>query len=82
MKQISAEEFDRIFDEGKEDITQYFDMSKAVIINGAHQKINIDAPVWMVKSLDREAQRIGVTRQSILKMIIAEKLEAISHRNN
>ena len=78
MKTITAEEFDKKFDDG-EDISEYIVWSSAKKVNGGHQKVNIDFPVWMVKSLDREAKRIGVTRQSILKMFIAEKLESIHH---
>jgi hypothetical protein len=75
-KKISAEEFDRIFDEGKEDILQYFDMENAVRLGDEQQKISISLPTRMVKSLDDEAERIGVTRQSIIKIWLDEKLKA------
>jgi len=73
---ISAEELDRIFDEGKEDVLQYFDMSKAKWIEPKQKRVNVDFPGWMVHSLDREAKRLGVTRQSLIKMWLAERLES------
>ena len=79
MKTITSEEFDKKFDNG-EDILQYCDLSTARRINQEHQKVNVDFPKWMVLSLDREARRIGVTRQSIVKMYIFERLETLHHR--
>lgn len=74
-KAITAEEFDRKFDDGEEDILQYFDLSKAERPNQAPKRVNVDFPLWVVNGLDREAQRLGVTRQSLIKMWIAEKLK-------
>ena len=73
-KQISAEELDRIFDDGKEDVLQYFDLSKAYRL-GDMKRVNVDFPVWMTEALDRRAKHLGVTRQSLIKMWIAEKLK-------
>jgi hypothetical protein len=71
---MKAKDFDMRFD-NSEDITEFLDLSKANR-PGQHQKrVNVDLPVWMVKSLDREAKRLGVTRQSIIKVWIAERLE-------
>jgi hypothetical protein len=75
LKTISAEEFDKIFDDGKEDILPYLDTSKAERPIQAPKRVNVDFPVWVVNGLDREAQRLGVTRQSLIKMWIAEKLQ-------
>ena len=74
-KTISAEEFDRIFDEGQEDITPYLDMSSMRRINKETAKrVNVDFPVWMVEKLDAEASKLGVTRQSLIKFVINEHL--------
>jgi hypothetical protein len=74
LKTITAEELDKKFDDGEEDILQYFDLSKAERPNQAPKRVNVDFPLWVVNGLDREAQRLGVTRQSLIKMWIAEKL--------
>ena len=72
---ITAEELDRKFDEG-EDITAYLDMSSARRPNLEPKRVNVDFPAWVVAALDREAQRLGVTRQALIKLWIAERLEA------
>jgi hypothetical protein len=79
MKTITSEEFDKKFDNG-EDIVQYCDLSSGKRVNRERQKVNIDLPTWMVHSLDREARRIGVTRQSIVKMYVSERLETLHHK--
>jgi hypothetical protein len=78
MKAIDAEELDRIFDEGEEDILQYFDMENAMRLGDECQKVNISLPAWMVHSLDREAERLGITRQAIIKIWLDERLQEIS----
>jgi hypothetical protein len=70
---ITAEELDEKFDNG-EDVSAYFDWSKARRPNQEARRVNVDFPAWMVQSLDKEAGRLGVTRQSLIKMWIAEKL--------
>ncbi len=75
---MKAEEFDKIFDDNKEDIIEYLDLSTIKRPNQESKRINIDFPVWMVKSLDREARHIGVSRQAIIKTWIAERLERVS----
>jgi hypothetical protein len=72
-KFIKAEEFDKKFDTG-EDITEYLEINNAIRIGEKQKRVNVDFPVWMIQSLDREAKRLGVTRQSIIKFWIAEKL--------
>jgi hypothetical protein len=74
MKTISTAELDRRFDEG-EDITEYLDLSTARRPGLEAKRVNVDFPSWMVSGLDREARRLGVTRQSLIKMWIAEKLQ-------
>jgi len=71
---MKAEEFDKLFDDG-EDITYLLDLSSVRRPNLEQKRVNVDFPIWMVNQLDREAKRIGVTRQSIIKMWLAEKLE-------
>ena len=73
---ITTEELDRLFDDG-EDIDQYLDWSKATRPGLEPRRVNVDFPTWMVAALDREAKRMGVTRQSVIKVWIAERLEAL-----
>lgn len=72
---MKASEFDKKFDEGVEDIIDDLELSQANRPNQAPRRVNVDFPSWMVESLDREAKRLGVTRQSVIKVWIAEKLE-------
>ena len=76
-KTIKAEDFDAMFDSG-EDVSEYLDFSKAKRPGREQKRVNVDFPTWMVKALDREARRIGVTRQSIIKVWLAERLEHLS----
>ncbi len=71
---MKAEEFDKLFDDG-EDITHLLDLSSTKRPNQEQKRVNVDFPKWMVNQLDMEARRIGVTRQSIIKMWLAERLE-------
>jgi len=71
---MKARDFDKKFDRG-EDVTSDLDLSKARRRNQEPRRINVDFPIWMIESLDREAKRLGVTRQSIIKIWIAEMLE-------
>ena len=71
---MKAKKFDADFDDGK-DIIQALDLPKARRPNRAQKRVNVDFPAWMVASLDREASRLGVTRQSIIKMWLAERLD-------
>ncbi len=71
---MKAHEFDRRFDEG-EDVTSALDLRKARRPVQVQRRVNVDFPVWMIESLDREAGRLGVTRQSIIKVWIAERLQ-------
>lgn len=71
---MKAEEFDRLFDDG-EDVSSSLDVASARRPGLEQRRVNVDFPVWMIESLDREARRLGVTRQSIIKVWIAERLE-------
>lgn len=74
---MDASEFDRKFDDG-EDMTPWIDWSKARRPGLEPRRVNVDFPAWMVDALDREAQRLGVTRQSVIKVWIAERLETVA----
>ncbi len=71
---MKATEFDKKFDDG-DDILDSLDLSKAKRPMQKQKRVNVDFPTWMIDSLDREASRIGVTRQSIIKVWLAERLE-------
>jgi len=73
---MKANEFDAKFDEG-EDLLEHLDLSKAKRPMHKQKRVNVDFPAWMIESLDKEANRIGVTRQSIIKVWLAERLESI-----
>jgi len=73
---MKAEEFDRSFETG-EDITSYLDLAGARRPGQETRRVNVDFPLWMVKDLDREARRLGVPRQSIIKVWVAERLEKV-----
>lgn len=75
---MKTHEFDNKFDEGKEDITKYLDISKAKRPGQEQKRVNVDFPLWMIHLLDKEARRLGVTRQSIIKVWVAERLEKTS----
>ena len=70
---MKASDFDRKFDEG-EDVTADLDVSRARRPGQEQRRVNVDFPLWMVESLDREAKRLGVTSQSIIKVWIADRL--------
>lgn len=71
---MKASDFDRRFDEG-EDVATDLDLSKVRRPALEQWRVNVDFPEWMIQSLDREARRLGVTRQSIIKVWIVERLE-------
>ena len=73
---MKAADFDKEFDQDKSDIIDDLDLSTARRINLEQKRINVDFPSWVVESLDREAARIGVTRQSIIKVWLVERLNA------
>ena len=59
-----------------EDITQFLDLDQAFRPNLEQRRVNLDLPNWMISTLDREAKRVGVTRQSIMKVWISERIKA------
>ena len=74
---VKAKELDRKFDAG-EDVTTYLDVTRARRPGHEQRRVNVDFPTWMIDSLDREASRLGVPRQSLIKMLIARHLEEAS----
>ncbi len=70
---MKATEFDTKFEAG-DDVAADIDWSKARRPNMEMRRVNVDFPAWVVEGLDRQASRLGVTRQSLIKMWIAEKL--------
>ena len=77
---MKAKTFDKKFDENKEIIGD-LDLSKARHPNQELKRVNVDFPTWMIESLDKEAKHLGVTRQSIIKVWLAERLEKIASNN-
>ena len=75
---MKAEEFDKKFDNG-EDVSHVMDLTRARKVNKDQKRVNVDFPLWMVNQLDEEAQRLGATRQSIIKVWIADRLERVGN---
>ncbi len=71
---MKATEFDRKFDDG-EDLSSLVDWTRAERPNIRAKRVNVDFPAWVVERLDGEAKRLGVTRQSLIKLWIAERLQ-------
>jgi len=71
---MKAKDFDKKFESG-EDLTKQLDFSKARRVNQESKRVNIDFPVWVVGQLDKQSKRLGITRQALVKVWIAEKLK-------
>lgn len=78
---MKAKDFDKKFDDNEIDIIGDLDLSTAKRTNQAQKRVNVDFPAWMIESLDKEANRVGVTRQSIIKVWLAERLEELAANN-
>lgn len=76
---MKAKDFEEKFDENEEDLISNLDLSSVKRVNQQQKRVNVDFPVWMIESLDKEASRLGVTRQSIIKVWLAERLEHQTH---
>ena len=74
---MKAKKFDSDFDSGK-DVSAVLDITKARRPLQKQRRVNVDFPDWMIESLDKEASRLGVTRQSIIKVWLAERLEQLA----
>ena len=71
---MKAEQLDDIFESGA-DLLSHLDLSTARRLNLQQKRVNVDLPIWMIENLDKEADRVGVTRQSIIKVWLAERLK-------
>jgi hypothetical protein len=71
---LAAIDFDKKFDDG-ESIIEYLDLTKAKKKSHIQKRVNINIPVWMIESLDKETERLGITRQSIIKTWLADRLQ-------
>jgi len=78
---MKTQEFDKKFDAGQEDIIDDLDLSTLKHPNRDQKRVNVDFPSWVIESLDREAKRIGVTRQSLIKLWLVERLEEQTARH-
>jgi hypothetical protein len=76
---MKAKKFEQQFEDGV-DVTAGLDLSRAKRVLQEPKRVNVDFPIWMIDSLDREASKLGVTRQSVIKFWLAERLEAGVHR--
>jgi hypothetical protein len=74
---MKAKDLDKKFD-SSEDITEFLDVSNARRPGQEQKRVNVDFPVWMIHDLDKEAKRLGVPRQSLIKIWIAERLKEAS----
>jgi hypothetical protein len=74
---MKAKDFDKKFDDGKS-VVKHLDLSKARRPEQEQKRVNVDFPLWMIHSLDKEAKRLGVPRQSIIKIWLAERLQQAS----
>jgi len=72
---MKSKDFDKKFDDNKTDIIDDLDLSTLKRPNQTQRRVNVDFPVWVIDSLDKEASRVGVTRQSIIKLWLVERLE-------
>ncbi len=74
---VKAHDFDKKFDEGA-DISMHLDVKNARRPEQEQKRVNVDFPVWMIQLLDKEAKRLGVPRQAIIKIWVAERLEKVA----
>ena len=78
---MKAKKFDKKFDDDNEDIIDELNLSSIRRPNHTPKRVNVDFPTWMIESLDKEASHLGVTRQSIIKIWLAERLEGLKFQN-
>ena len=72
---MKAKDFDKKFDDGTDNILQHFDLQKASRPNIEKERVNVDFPVWMIGDLDKAAASMGVSRQAVIKIWLAERLK-------
>ena len=71
---MKAKDLDKLFDSGEVDITPYLDLSKGYRPDQELKRVNVDFPIWMLRKLDHSAKRLGVPRQSLIKVWLAERI--------
>ena len=76
---MKAKKFEQQFDDGV-DLMTSLDLSKGKRVLQEQKRVNVDFPTWMIDSLDREASKLGVTRQSVIKIWLAERLESTASK--
>jgi len=74
---MKAKDLDKKFDR-REDLSSYMDLKNSRRPAQEQKRVNVDFPLWMIHSLDKEARRLGVTRQSVIKVWVAERLKKAS----
>jgi len=77
---MRAEEFDKKFDSNQEDIVEHLDLSTLRRPNQETKSIQIDVPMWMIKSIDQEAKHIGISTQAVIKRWLAERIDQVAHQ--
>ncbi|MCH8846550.1 MAG: CopG family transcriptional regulator [Proteobacteria bacterium] len=77
---MKAKALDKKFDDNNSDIINSLDLSTMKHRNQEQKRVNVDFPIWMIDSLDKEANRVGVTRQSIIKVWLAERIEQTANK--
>ena len=77
---IQAKDFDKKFDEGKEDIIEYLDFAQMRQPDNERRQVNVNFPLWMVEALKLEAHRLGISYQSLIKVWIAERLDRVAKK--
>lgn len=75
-KSLPAEELDRLFDAG-EDISEYIDFDNAQPLNASAKRVNVDVPAWMLNALDKEADRLNISRQAVIKTMLDAQLRTL-----
>ena len=78
---MNAKEFDQKFDDGEEDIMEMLDLSKAKRLLTNQKRLSIDLPIWMIELIDQEANRLGITPQTVIQNSLAEHLAVIPPSN-
>ncbi len=78
---MKAKDLDKIFDDGDVNLNDFLELSKAARPGHKQKRVNVDFPSWMLDKLDLEANRLGVPRQSLIKVWIAEKLQNRKRKN-
>ena len=75
---MKPKDFDKKFDDNKKDIIDDLDLTSLRRPNLKQKRVNVDFPAWIIDSLDKEAKRMGVTRQSVIKLWLAERLDNLA----